>query len=405
VTGQIGAPARVIFVSEDASVVYCQLQNGNVLPVGRPREVEGNVGDVVLVYGGGDEPFVLESAPRELWGEEPWVGVVKIKLDDVTVIESGGRYRRVPTSALEYEVGNTVEAGDFLGPTRLLADEPIRYIDLPTLDEVSIDAFRRTESEADPPTFKDFGGLSQVTERARELIALSLRRKEDLTAIGSRPVKGVLFTGEPGTGKTLLARIIAAETDAVFYEISGPEIFSKWLGQSGALLRGIFEQAATHDSAIVFFDELDSVASRRNDDAHEETKRVVAQLLTLMDGFVPNTNVVVIATTNRPGDIDLALRRPGRLDWEIHFPRPTASDRKEMLRASGRRMKCHGDLPIDWVAARTSNWTAADLRAIWVESGFLAVADDRPLVSVEDFVGGYERVRSQMMSKARTTLT
>ena len=150
--------------------------------------------------------------------------------------------------------------------------------------------------------------------RARELIEVPLRNHEALSAIGARPIKGVLFTGEPGTGKTMLARIIAAQSGAAFYEISGPEIFSKWYGQSEELLRKLFQAAAKHDKAIIFFDEIDSVAAQRGDESHEASKRVVAQLLTLMDGFTPDTNVVVIAATNRPQDLDVALRRPGRFD-------------------------------------------------------------------------------------------
>lgn len=161
------------------------------------------------------------------------------------------------------------------------------------------------------------------------------------------------------------------------------------------MLRRIFDDAARQDSAIIFFDEIDSVASRRADDSHEVSKRVVAQLLTLMDGFISEANVVVIAATNRPQAIDEALRRPGRFDWEIEFPLPAPADRLAILRVSERTIATEGRLPHDWVAGRTDGWSAAELAAIWSEAALLAVADTRSVVMAEDYVGGYERVAAQ----------
>ena len=180
--------------------------------------------------------------------------------------------------------------------------------------------------------FDDFGGLTEShSQRAHELIEVPLQNREALSEIGARPIKGVLFTGKPGTGKTMLAQIIAHRSEAKFYRISGPEIFSKWVGQSEELLRKLFDKAAGSDKAIIFFDEIDSVAAQRVDASHESSTRVVAQLLTLMDGFSSKANVVVIAATNRPQDLDVALLRPGRFDWEIHFPYPDQSDRVDIL--------------------------------------------------------------------------
>ena len=280
------------------------------------------IGDVLLITGDIDNNDVdIEKVPGSAWPDDLWVGIVKIKLPDITVIDSGARFRTVPTVAMPfYESGNTVLAGDVQGVTRVLSERPIKYIDLPEVDDSVIDRFRLEHSEKDDLGFDDFGGLSAVVARARELIEVPLRSGDALSGIGARPIKGVLFTGEPGTGKTMLARIIAAQTEATFFEISGPEVFSKWYGQSEELIRKLFEAARKEERAIIFFDEIDSVAAQRGDESHEASKRVVAQLLTLMDGFKPETNVVVIAATNRPQDLDVALRRPGRFDWEIEFP-------------------------------------------------------------------------------------
>jgi transitional endoplasmic reticulum ATPase len=202
----------------------------------------------------------------------------------------------------------------------------------------------------------------------------------------------------------MLARIIANSTDAVFYEISGPEIFSKWYGQSEEILRKLFEDAAKQDQAIIFFDELDSVAGQRDDNAHEESRRVVAQLLTLMDGFTIDNNVIVIAATNRPQDIDPALRRPGRLDWEINFPLPNRLNRELILKASAKHIIIEDNLPHDWISRNTEGWSAADLTAIWSEAALLAASDDRAEIITEDYIGGFERVNTQKRQTKQTML-
>jgi len=275
----------------------------------------------------------------------------------------------------------------------VLAEDPIKYLDLPAVDDSTIQKFKTTADSN--LSFDDFGGLHDVVTRARELIEVPLLRKDELIKIGARAIKGVLFTGPPGTGKTMLARIIASSSDAQFYEISGPEIFSKWYGQSEEVLRKLFEDAAKQERAIVFFDEIDSVAGQRDDESHEASRRVVAQLLTLMDGFTPNDNVIVIAATNRPQDIDVALRRPGRFDWEVHFPSPDRFDREDILRKTSRNKAIEGPLPYAFIAHNTEGWSAAELAAIWSEAALLAVKDGRAVIIDEDCIGGFERVSAQ----------
>ncbi len=393
-TVNIGMLARVTRVSADGSRAFLDLRNGNSGWFDQQSD-DFSPGDVVLISGESPNQQV-DRVEASAWPDELWVGVVKIKRDDVTVIEASGRYRMVPTRAdVTYGVGNTVEAGDVQGVVRILSEEPIKYIDLPVINDEVVNRFRAGSSSDRQLTFDDFGGLNLVVERARELIELPLERHEELAEIGARAIKGVLFTGPPGTGKTMLARIIAAQADAAFYEISGPEIFSKWYGQSEELLRRIFDAAAGEKRAIIFFDEIDSVAAHRDDDAHEASKRVVAQLLTLMDGFDSTGNVVVIAATNRPQDLDVALRRPGRLDWEIQFPLPSAEDRLDILVKSAQNLKTLDPLPHEFVAARTDGWSSAELAAIWTEASLLAVADERSAIFIEDYIGGFERVERQ----------
>ena len=388
--GPIGQLAKVTAIEDDGCRVYFDLRNGNAGWLDQ-EDHDYVVGDVLLIIGEAGTQRV-EKVHSNAWPDQLWVGVVRIKLEDITIIESGGRIRKVPTKTeVDYEVGNTVEAGDVIGVVRVLSETPIRYIDLPSLDDNAIDEFRWKPPDGAKREFDDFGGLAEVVARARELIEVPLQNRDALSAIGARPIKGVLFTGKPGTGKTMLAQIIAHQSGAEFYKISGPEIFSKWVGQSEELLRRLFDKAAESDKAIIFFDEIDSVAAKRADESHESSKRVVAQLLTLMDGFSSNANVVVIAATNRRQDLDVALLRPGRFDWEIHFPYPDQSDREDILIKTARGLQTRDPLPHGDIAAKSEGWSAAEIAAILTEAALLAVEDGRREIYEEDYIGGYQR--------------
>ncbi len=388
----VSTVARVRTIDHDYRRLYLEFRNGLVAAVDVQDPFEFDEGSVVIVR---QEDDHVEVAPDELWPEESWVGVVRLVLPDEAVVDASGRWRLVPTpSDITLREGNTVEVKDPHRVVRVLSEKPIKYLDPPTVDDTVISNFK-LQGGAKQETFEDFGGLQDVVARVRELIEVPLERKEALSEIGARSIKGVLFTGLPGTGKTMLARIIANITDAEFYEISGPKVFSKWYGESEEILRKIFEDAAKQERAIVFFDEVDSVAGQRAEESHEASRRVVAQLLTLMDGFTPDHNVVVIAATNRPQDIDAALRRPGRFDWEIHFPLPNRDDRESILRSSARRLSTNGPLPHAEIVENTGSWSAAELAAIWSEAALLAASDERRAIMAEDYVGGFERVSAQ----------
>ena len=391
--GSSGPLVKVTAISEDCERVYVDFRNGNSGSFDN-QDYGFAVGDVLVIcVDEANKPVGFEKVPSNAWPDGLWVGIVKLKLADITIIEYAGRLRQVPTKPTpDYEVDNTVLAGDTEGVTRVLSEKPIKYIEYGELDDSVVKRFRFQSGGQSDLSFDDFGGLSDVVVRARELIEIPLIQSEALSEIGARPIKGVLFTGEPGTGKTMLARIIAAQSGAAFYEISGPEIFSKWYGQSEELLRKLFEAAAAEERAIIFFDEIDSVAAQRGDHSHEASKRVVAQLLTLMDGFDSDANVVVIAATNRPKDLDLALRRPGRFDWVIDFPYPNECDRKDILVKTARRIRTREPLPHGEVAAMTEGWSAAELAQIWSEASLLSVRDKRRCIYAEDYVGGFERV-------------
>ena len=187
-------------------------------------------------------------------------------------------------------------------------------------------------------TYEDIGGLKAELARVREMIELPIRHPELFETIGVEPPKGVLLYGPPGTGKTLIAKAVASESGANFYPIAGPEIISKYYGESEQKLREIFEEAEAKAPSVIFIDELDSIAPRREEVTGEVERRVVAQLLTMLDGISSRGQVIVIGATNRPESIDSALRRPGRFDREIEIGVPSEEDRLEILKIHTRNM-------------------------------------------------------------------
>lgn len=387
--------ARIAAVSDDHVRTYLEYPSGQTGYFDNDPAFDFEVGDVVFVDAAAG---LVEHAPDEVWPDPEWVGVVKHRTERETVLEIGGRLLLLKTNAIDYEINNTVVGRDSVGIQRVLSDHPIRSVDFGQDDKPDVEARFRIDAQKGP-SYSDFAGLAPVMRRAKELVELPLSKREELQRIGAKAIKGVLFTGDPGTGKTMLARIIAREAGAAFYLVSGPQVFSKWFGESEQTLRAIFETAAAHERAIVFFDEIDSMASSRTTRGSEGQRNVVAQLLTEMDGFVPNTNVLVIAATNRPDDIDRALRRPGRFDSEIHFPLPHREDRLAILERVAGTHQTVGDLPHKFVADKSEGWSSAEIVSIFTEAALLAVAEDRDKVSAEDYLAGFTRAAKQQETR------
>jgi transitional endoplasmic reticulum ATPase len=224
-------------------------------------------------------------------------------------------------------------------------------------------------------TYEDIGGLHRVTRRIREMIELPLRYPEVFERLGIDPPKGVLLHGPPGCGKTLIARAVAHETSAYFIHINGPEVIDKWYGASEAHLRDFFDDARKHAPAIIFIDEIDSLAPKREEMSGDRQveRRVVAQLLALMDGLESRGNVIVIAATNIPNTLDPALRRPGRFDREIAIGVPDRDGRREILEIHTRGMPLANDVDLDRLAAITHGFVGADLEALCRESAMSAL--------------------------------
>lgn len=222
-------------------------------------------------------------------------------------------------------------------------------------------------------TWEDIGDLEEVKQKIREIVELPLKHPELFERLGIEPPKGILLYGPPGTGKTLLAKALANEIGAYFITINGPEIMSKFYGESEERLRRIFEEAQANAPAIIFIDEIDSIAPKREEVVGEVEKRVVAQLLALMDGLKERGKVIVIGATNRPEALDPALRRPGRFDREIEIPPPDKRARREILAVHTRNMPLADDVDLEKIADMTHGYTGADLAALVKEAAMSAL--------------------------------
>jgi len=233
-------------------------------------------------------------------------------------------------------------------------------------------------------TYEDIGGIGQQLQKVREMIELPLKHPELFRRLGIDPPKGVLLHGPPGTGKTMIAKAVATEVNAHFKSINGPEIISKYYGESEKQLREIFDEAAENAPAIIFIDEIDSICPKREEVTGEVERRVVAQMLTLMDGMEGRDNVVVIGATNRRDALDPALRRPGRFDREIEIGVPDRDGRNEIMDVHTRQMPISDDYEIDWVLDNTYGFVGADLAALVRESAMKALRRYLPEIDLEE---------------------
>ena len=233
-------------------------------------------------------------------------------------------------------------------------------------------------------TYEDIGGLTEEIKKVREMIELPLRHPEIFEKLGIEAPKGVLLYGPPGTGKTLLAKAVANESNAHFISISGPEIMSKFYGESEARLREIFKEAREKSPSIIFIDEIDSIAPKREEVTGEVERRVVSQMLSLMDGLEARGKVIVISATNRPNAIDPALRRPGRFDREIEIKVPDKKGRKDILSIHTRNMPLADDVDLDRMAAVSHGYVGADLEYLCKEAAMKCLRRLLPVLDLED---------------------
>jgi transitional endoplasmic reticulum ATPase len=296
-----------------------------------------------------------------------WVGVAPATIAPDRILEDlvgvpviAGCAVRVPTfaKAVNFQVVRTIPSG----PVVIGKRTDLRVVE-----------GEQTAAGAPAVSYEDIGGLEREVARVREIVELPLKYSRIFERLGVLAPKGVLLYGPPGTGKTLLARAVAAESRVHFIHLNGPEIMRKFYGESEAKLREVFEEAARHAPAILFIDEIDAVAPKRTEVAGEVEKRVVAQLLSLMDGFVARGQVIVIGATNIPEVLDPALRRPGRFDREIEIGVPNTQARLQILRIHTRAMPLAPDVDLQEIAEHSHGFVGADLEALGQEVGMIAL--------------------------------
>jgi len=285
---------------------------------------------------------------------------------------------RVPSGILEKM---EVNLEDFMNAYREITPTAMRevYIEVPTVH------------------WSDVGGLTEVKQQLQEAVEWPLKKPEVFKRLGIRAPKGILLFGPPGCGKTMLARSVATESEANFISIKGPELFSKWVGESEKAIREVFRKGRTAAPSIIFFDELDSVVPRRGTGFGDSgvSERVISQLLTELDGIESLENVVVIGATNRPDIIDPAILRPGRFDRMIFVPAPDYATRLQILKIHCTNMPLAPDVDLEHVGSQTGGYSGADLEAVVREAGLVSLRRDIETknVTIEDFRDALERIK------------
>src|SRR3990170_696346 len=325
------------------------------------------------------QSVVLAPVDMRLNVDQDFVNFVKSRLLETPLINEDSVFVVILGSAIPF----IVRARPY-GVVKVMPSTNLQVLSEPSAEKKRIPRV----------TYEDVGGLHEEIRRTREMVELPLRHPELFQRLGIEPPKGVLLHGPPGCGKTLLARAVANESEANFYSINGPEIMSKFYGESEARLREIFQQAQQNAPSIIFIDELDAIAPKREEVTGEVERRVVAQLLALMDGLSGRGNVIVIGATNRPGALDPALRRPGRFDREIEIGVPDKGGRYEVLQIHTRGMPLAEGVDLKKLSEMTHGYTGADVSALGRETAMKALRRYLPQINLEE-----ERIPPAVLEK------
>jgi proteasome regulatory subunit len=319
-----------------------------------------------------------------------YVATAEELLDNGVVIKQHGNNQEVltevsPTLREQLEAGDRVAVNDSFSVKTVL--------------EAETDARAQAmQVEQRPETvYDDIGGLEEQIREVREAVEEPLVRSEQFDAVGIDPPSGVLLHGPPGTGKTMLAKAVANETNATFIKMAGSELVQKFIGEGARLVRDLFELASEHEPAIIFIDEIDAVASTRTESktsGDAEVQRTMMQLLSEMDGFDDRGEIRIIAATNRFDMLDRAILRPGRFDRLIEVPKPDQTARERILDIHTREMNLD-DVDLSELATETDGFTGAELSSLATEAGMFAIRDDRTGVRLEDFRDALEKVNNE----------
>ena len=368
---------------------YPEDQNENIIRMdGLIRKNAGvSIGERVIVRKANARPAILvKLAPSSfsITVDSAFINFVKKRLYDYPLTQGDTVLIPVLGQAIPFTVVLTKPIGIVLvteDTNIIILEKPAEEIRVPRV------------------TYEDIGGLHEAIRKIREMVELPLKHPELFKRLGIDPPKGVLLFGPPGCGKTLLAKAVANETDAHFISINGPEIMSKFYGESEQRLREVFEEAKQHAPSIIFIDEIDAIAPKREEVTGEVEKRVVAQLLALMDGLEARGDVIVIGATNRPNALDPALRRPGRFDREIEIGVPDKQGRYEILVIHTRNMPLADDVDLKKLAEITHGFVGADLAALCREAAMKALRRYLPEIDLQQ-----ERIPEEVLEKLQVTM-
>jgi proteasome regulatory subunit len=319
-----------------------------------------------------------------------YVATVEELVEGEVVIRQHGNNQEVLTD-VEEALAERIDAGD-----RVAVDDSFSVQRL--LDDETDARAQAMEVEADPDvSYADIGGLDDQIREVREAVEDPLDNPERFVEVGVEPPSGVLLHGPPGTGKTMLAKAVANETDATFIKMAGSELVRKFIGEGSRLVRDLFDLAAEREPAVIFIDEIDAIASKRTDSktsGDAEVQRTMMQLLSEMDGFDERGEVRIMAATNRFDMLDEAILRPGRFDRLIEVPDPGEAGRAQILRIHAREMSVADDVDFDALAADLEGYSGADIAALATEAGMFAIRDDRTTVREADFRDAVEKLEA-----------
>jgi len=320
-----------------------------------------------------------------------FVATVQELTDEGVIIKQHGNNQEALTEVTE-EMREDLEPDDRVAVNNSLSI--VKTLE----DETDVRARVMQVDQSPDVAYGGIGGIKDQIEEVRETVEMPLRNPDMFDDVGIDPPSGVLLHGPPGTGKTMLAKAVANQTDATFIKMAGSELVHKFIGEGAKLVRDLFELARQHQPAVIFIDEIDAIAAKRTESktsGDAEVQRTMMQLLSEMDGFEDRGEIRIIAATNRFDMLDRAILRPGRFDRLIEVPKPDEAGRDQIFRIHTRAMSVHDSVDYGRLAAMATDASGADIKAICTEAGMFAIRDDRTEVRMSDFREAYEKIQTE----------
>ena len=320
-----------------------------------------------------------------------FVATVQEITDDGVIIKQHGNNQEALTEVTD-EMREDLEPDSRVAVNNSLS--VVKSLD----DETDVRARVMQVDQSPDVTYADIGGIEEQMEEVRETVEMPLKSPEMFEEVGIDPPSGVLLHGPPGTGKTMLAKAVANQTDATFIKMAGSELVHKFIGEGAKLVRDLFELARQHEPADIFIDEIDAIAAKRTESktsGDAEVQRTMMQLLSEMDGFEERGEIRIIAATNRFDMLDRAILRPGRFDRLIEVPKPNVEGREQIFKIHTRNMNVSDDVNYEKLAEMADEASGADIKAITTEAGMFAIRDDRTEVRMADFENAWEKIQNE----------